>query len=52
MLYYLVFINFLFLLQPTNAQLYITTVSFYMLYTPTYFDISISYAGSFTFVPC
>jgi len=50
--YYPVFIPFLFLLQPTNAQLYITKVSVYRIYTPIYFDISVSSSGSFTFVPC
>jgi len=43
---------FLFLLQPTNAQLYITTESLYIIYTTTCIDISVSLSGSFTFVPC
>jgi len=39
---FFVFIVFYcFLLQPTNVQIYITTVSFYIIYTPTCFDISI-----------
>ena len=42
----------LFLLQPTNEPLYITTVSLYIIYTPTCFDSSMSSSGSFTFVPC
>jgi len=42
----------LFVLQPTNAQLYITRVSLYIMYTATCFDISISSSGTFTFVPC
>jgi hypothetical protein len=30
----------------------ITTVTFYIIYTPTCFDVSMSSSGSFTFVPC
>ena len=41
----------LFLFQPTNAQIYVTTVSLYLLYTPTCFDVSLSSSGSFTFLP-
>ena len=37
----------LFLLQPTNAQIYITSFSLYMLFTATYFDTSVSSSGSF-----
>ena len=44
--------NLLFLLQPTNAQLYITTLFLYIIYTATCFDIFMSSSGSFTFVPC
>ena len=44
-------INFIFLFEPTNAQIYITTVSLYITYTPTRFDIIMSSSGSFTFVP-
>jgi cytochrome c oxidase assembly factor CtaG len=42
----------LFLLQPTNAQLYITTASLYIIYTAACFDISMSSSGCFTFMPC
>jgi hypothetical protein len=41
-----------FLLQSSSAQLCITTVSLYIIYTSTCFDISASSSGSFTFVPC
>jgi len=41
-----------FLLQSSNAQLYITTVYLYIIYTSTCFDISTSSSESFTFVPC
>ena len=34
------------------TTVYITTVSFYIIYTPTCFDISVPLSGSFTFVPC
>ena len=37
----------LFLLKPTNAQLYCTTVFLEIIYTPTCFDISLSLSGSF-----
>jgi len=40
----------LFVLQPTNAQLYVTTVSLYKIYIPTCFDIFISSSGSVNFV--
>jgi hypothetical protein len=40
----------LFLFQTTNAQIYITTISLYVTYTPTCFDISVT-SGSLTFVP-
>jgi hypothetical protein len=42
----------LFLLQTTNAQLYITKTSLYIIYTATCFDISVLSSESFTFVPC
>ena len=35
----------LFLFQPTNAQIYIATVSLYMMYAATCFDISMSSQG-------
>ena len=35
----------LFLFQPTNAQLIITTVSLYIIYIPICFDISVSSSG-------
>jgi hypothetical protein len=41
----------LFLFQPTNAQIYITTVSVYIMYTRTCFDMSVLFSGSFTCVP-
>jgi len=41
----------LFLFQPTNGQIYITTVSLYIMYIPTCFNISISSSGSFKFMP-
>jgi len=41
----------LLLFEPTTAQIYIITVSLYIMYTPTCFDISMSSSGSFTFVP-
>jgi len=34
------------------TAVYTTTVSLYIIYTPTCFDISVSSWGSFTFVPC
>jgi hypothetical protein len=37
----------LLLFQPTNVQLYITTLSLYITFTPTWFDISVSFSGSF-----
>ena len=37
---------FLFLFQPTNAQIYITTLSLYTMFTPTCFEISVSTSGS------
>jgi len=40
-----------FLFQPTNAQIHITRVSLYKMYTPTSLDISMLFSGSFTFVP-
>jgi len=40
-----------FLFQPTNAQIYITTVSLYIMHTPTCFDIGVSSSVSFTSVP-
>jgi hypothetical protein len=39
------------LFQPTNAQIDITTVCLYIMYTNISFDISISSSGNFTFVP-
>jgi len=36
----------------TIVHIYITTVSIYVIYTPTCFDISMSSSGSFKFVPC
>jgi len=48
---YAVCIFLLFLFQPTSAQIYITTVSFYIMYTPTCFNISMSSSWSFTIVP-
>jgi hypothetical protein len=36
----------LFSLPTTNAQLYITTQSLYIMFNPTYFDISVSSSGS------
>ena len=36
-----------FLFQPTNAQIYITTLSLYIMFTPPCFDISVSSSGSF-----
>jgi len=35
-----------FLFQPTNAQIYITILSVYIMSTPTCFDISVSSTGS------
>jgi hypothetical protein len=35
---------FLFLFQPSNAQIYITTLSRYVMFTPTCFDISVSFS--------
>jgi acetolactate synthase regulatory subunit len=46
------FVSILLLIQPTNSQIYVTTVSFYIIYTATCFDISVSSSGSFTFVSC
>ena len=43
---------FIVLLQPTNAQLYITILSLHIKYTPTCFNIYMSLTGRFTFVPC
>ena len=40
----------LLLLHTNNAELYITTVSLYKIYTATCFDISVS-SESFTFFP-
>ena len=40
-------IIFVFLFQPTNAQIYITTLSPYITFNPTCFDISMSPSGSF-----
>ena len=40
----------LFLLQQTNSQLYIITVTLYIMYTATCFDISMSPSVSFAFV--
>jgi hypothetical protein len=37
----------LFLLQPTNTQIYITIFSLYIMFTPTCFDTSVSSSGSF-----
>jgi len=37
----------MYLLQVTNAQVYITTLSFYIMFTPTCFDISVLSSGSF-----
>jgi hypothetical protein len=37
----------LFLFQPTNAQIYITTPPLYIRYTHTCFDITVSSSGSF-----
>jgi hypothetical protein len=37
----------LFLLQPTNAQIYITVFSLYTILTPTWFDTFVSSSGSF-----
>jgi len=42
----------LFLLQKTNAPLYTTKMSIYIIYTPICFDISMSSSGSLKFVPC
>jgi hypothetical protein len=42
----------LFSLQQTNAQLYITRVSLYIIYSATCFDISLPPSVSFTFVLC
>jgi len=36
------------LIQPTNEQSYTTTVSFYIIYTPTCFEITMTSSGSFT----
>jgi hypothetical protein len=38
---------FCFLLQPTNAQIYITVFSLYIILTHTWFDTSVSSFGSF-----
>jgi hypothetical protein len=35
-----------FLFEPANAQIYITKLSLYIMFTPTCFDISVSSAGS------
>jgi hypothetical protein len=37
----------LFVLQPTNAQIYITVFPLYIMFTPTCFDTSVSSSGSF-----
>jgi hypothetical protein len=37
----------LFLFQPTNAEIYITTLSLYIMFTPRCFDISMSSSGRF-----
>jgi len=37
----------MFLFQPTNAQIYITTLHLYIMFTLTCFYISVSYSGSF-----
>jgi hypothetical protein len=37
--------------QPTNVQICMTTVSLYTMFSPTWFNISVSSSGSFTFVP-
>jgi len=36
----------LFVLQPSNAQIYITIFSLYIMFTPTSFDSSVSSSGS------
>jgi cytochrome c oxidase assembly factor CtaG len=41
------FIFVLFLLQPINAQIYITVFSLSIVFTPTCFDTSVSSSGSF-----
>jgi len=41
----------LFLFQPTNEQIYITTVYLHIIYTTTCFNISTSSWGSFRFLP-
>ena len=40
----------LFWLQPTNAQLYITTVSLYTIHTPTYLFININQLEALNFI--
>ena len=37
----------MFLLQVTNAQIYITTLPLYIMFTPTCFDISVLSSGCF-----
>ena len=37
----------LYVLQPTNAQIYITIFSLYLISTPTCFDTSVSSSGRF-----
>jgi len=40
-------IKYFFLFQLSNAPTYITTLSLYIMFTPTCFDISVSSSGSF-----
>jgi len=40
------YIVLLFVFEPTNAQIYFTTLSLYILFTATCFDISVSSSGS------
>jgi len=45
--FFLYRIHRMFLFQPTNAQIYITTLHLYIMFTLTCFYISVSYSGSF-----
>lgn len=40
------FIFILFLLKPTNAKIYATIFSFYIMLNPTCLDVSVSFSGS------
>ena len=42
--------NLLLLYQPTNSQIYYTTISLYTMYTPVRFDITMSLSGNLIFV--